>query len=366
MSSFINFLYNQAAQLSNLYRNETEQNSATSAMAERIHATRNSHPKPISAKVAKPKKSPNIAVLSNGGGYTVPRAIQSIESQTKKKVQLINYECPMEISSRQLNNEVKNVFNYIEKNKLCSPGVSRAEMFINAVKSKAVNTPLCFEIIQKTSRAAEKLNCIFLPGGENIPTIWYGMPGCEYDNHYRTLVELTLIHEARHKGIPLMGVCRGHQIIHVYHGKKLEDNPSGYYGFQTFNLINPDQKGLLADLFRETVVGRVMHHQGIKIAEGQNGKGDLEPLTTENELVKAAESKYGSASPVITTQFHPEMYVPYDSSISKNNETFFKILHESSITHNAKKDITPDKLVAARKQLKAPSEELKLFMQAGG
>lgn len=324
-----------------------------------INRLHNLNPFPTGTKATPPKLE--IAVISNGDGWTVPMAIKKIEEQTKGKVKPIGYYVPSNINSNALDNEIMKVLKHIEDNKLHNKQVSRAEAFMQIVKSGEFEAPWSLKVIKNIQDQAKQMDCIFLPGGEDVPPVWYGMAvHRNNESFYRSLVELTLIQEARHNGIPLMGVCRGHQVVHVYYGKKLEQSVDNQYGIQTFKLLNKDQKGLLADLFRNELRGRVMHHQGVSIAEGTNGEGDLEPLTSADGLIKAAESKFGTASPIILTQFHPECYDSNDyySDLTKNNGTIFKILHDSANTRNLKRThITPKALMEGRKNLRPMSSE---------
>lgn len=314
----------------------------------------------INVNLPKPKPIEiGIAILSSGGGYTIPHAIESIERETKKEIKKINYYSPLDTSD--LSDEVKIILNYIEKNNLQDKYLSRADAFINLVKEDKINfvneknepiKKICLQIINDKTQEAKDLDGIFLPGGDDIPSIWYG--GTECRGVYRSIVELTLINEARKKGIPLIGICRGKQIVNVYNGKKLEKHVPNQYGNQKFNIIEEGKKGLLAKIFQEGVTGAVMHNQGVSIREGTDGKGDLEVLTTCDGLVKAAESKYPSSSPIILTQFHPEMYNPDNprNGLSANNREFIKIFHAGAVARaNKRIFITPEKLAEGRKNL---------------
>ena len=311
-------------------------------------------PKPMPIKVG-------LAILSNGGGYTVPMAIRSLQKECGNEVKTINYSSPLSYSdNKALSEEVRIILNYIEKHNLQDKYLSRADAFINLVKkdkiifAKDLNEPirkLSLQIINKITEDAKGLDGIFLPGGEDIPSIWYG--GTECQDVYRTIVELTLINEARKKGIPLMGVCRGMQVVNVYNGKTLLNHVPGQHGNQSFKLIEDGKKGLLADIFKEGVTGIVMHHQGVSVEEGTNGKGDLEALTAYAGLVKAAESKYPASAPVVLTQFHPEFYSSENTrGLSANNEDLFKTFHAGAIARGNKRQfITPEKLEEGRKNL---------------
>lgn len=305
-------------------------------------------PKPIRIK---------IAILDNGTGYTVPQAVKKIENVTKIKPQAISFSSPFKDSYNEtLTEQVKNIIAFIEKKKLHLKFNSRAEAFLELIKDEqhlGYENP-CHtsqQVVNMATFAAKNLDGIFLPGGDDIPSIWYG--GSDADNIYRSLIEITWISEARKRGIPLMGVCRGFQMVNVFNGKKLVANVPNQYGTQTFKLIDNRKAGLLANIFKETVNGRVMHHQGVSVEQGMNGKGDLEALTRADGLIKAAESKYPASAPIIITQFHPELYTPNSTNgLTSNNDKFFKIFHQSTLAKGYKRSITPRQLIDAKKNLR--------------
>ncbi|HEV8051519.1 MAG TPA: gamma-glutamyl-gamma-aminobutyrate hydrolase family protein [Parachlamydiaceae bacterium] len=319
-----------------------------------------------SAKVTKPLPVEiRLAILSNGGGYTVPQAIKTIEKETKTKIKHINYESPFD--NLALSKEVEMIIAHIVKHNLQDKYLSRADAFISLVKEDKVqfvndkNEPvkkLSLAVINRISEEAKELDGIFLPGGIDIPSIWYGSDSVCKDI-YRSLVEFTLISEARKRGIPLMGVCRGLQIVSVFNGAILEERIPNQFGNQRYKLLEDGKKGLLTKLFQEGLVGLVLHHQGVH-AEGM--RGDLEPLAVYDVVVKAAESKYSASSPVILTQFHPEFYGtepqgqfdPEDPNarITAGNGEFYKIFRQGAIARGVKRlYITPEILADAYKKL---------------
>lgn len=295
-----------------------------------------------------------IGILSNGEGYTTPRVIKKLENakNVKTEIKIIRYDSKKD--DDELSLEVLNALNCIKEKGYDKLYGSRAEAFIALVKNGTINAPKSLEIINEIQEKTKTLDAIFLPGGENIPKIWYQdeVSGL-LSQQYRSLVELTLINEARKRGIPIMAVCRGFQILNVYNGKKLEQNVPNQFGIQHFDLIEKNKKGLLPSIFEKKVSAQVMHYQGVSIEEGTNGKGELEPLTQACGLIKAVESKYAGASPIIGTQFHPELHSSKsDARTTSNNETFFSVLFQGATNKHQKMQITPDSLNKTKLKLK--------------
>lgn len=312
-------------------------------------------------KEFKPIKStaePSAIVLSDGGGWSVPRAIAQLEGRVKKKVVQLNYSCPYDIDSRKLEEEVEKHLPWAGRMVAKNKALSRADAYLEGVLSGTLEAPETMKIIHKVREAVREMDCIFLPGGDDIPAHWYGETGTDgwwRSSDYRALLEFCLIKEARKKGIPVMGVCRGFQVVWVFHGAGLARDLDGQSGVsQSFWPIKPGLKGSMPSIFENGVVGRVYHHQGVREWQMMPVEADLEPMTKKDGLIKAAESKHGSAAPLILTQFHPEFYDPsWPDELTPNNLTFFKILHEAAQVRNMKREgITPLALQVAKNALK--------------
>ena len=119
-----------------------------------------------------------------------------------------------------------------------------------------------------------------------------------------------------------------------------------------------------------------MHSQGVSTQEGQKESCELMPMTEYDGLVKGAESKYGAASPVILTQFHPEMYERPKAELgnrtlnklfkictraytylfrtqSENNTKVLKLFRDCAQAKKAKRRvITPEALPEAKSRLR--------------
>src|SRR3712207_3480716 len=70
----------------------------------------------------------------------------------------------------------------------------------------------------------EELDAVFLPGGADIDPVSYGTdprPLCDKTDRERDRVELTLARWALEDGKPVLGVCRGLQLVNVAAGGSL-------------------------------------------------------------------------------------------------------------------------------------------------
>lgn len=300
---------------------------------------------------------PSALILSDGGGLSTPHAINHLERRLKspKKVVKLNFRPPDGLDEYRLKGEVFAYMPWVAQQAENGDGGSRARIYLEGVLSGQLHAPETMKVIQIVQKVVSKLDAIFLPGGEHIPAHWYG--GEDYGGYsdYRALLEFCFIKEARKRGIPLMGACRGFQATWVYHGASIISGVEGHRGGvdQEYPIVSSEQAGAVAAIFKEKVVGRNYHTQGVK---APSKASDLEVVAQYGGILKAAESKYSGASPIVLTQFHPEFYseTGFNGGLTRNNLDFFKILHQAGkIRRLKRKGITPEALQVAKTNLKA-------------
>ncbi len=82
---------------------------------------------------------------------------------------------------------------------------------------------------------------VVLPGGEDIHPAFYGQikhKSCGYTNYYRDGRDLYIVWVAARWGIPIVGICRGAQILNcVSHGSMIQhcDNHTFWHRIKTFD-----------------------------------------------------------------------------------------------------------------------------------
>jgi putative glutamine amidotransferase len=137
--------------------------------------------------------------------------------------------------------------------------------------------------MSETTLAAtfERLDGLFLPGGEDVDPINYGEdrhPQLGPVDKERDRTEIFLVRQAMQMGMPIFGVCRGVQVINVACGGALfqdlttqrpDLNKHDFYPpkFERFRIshdidIEPDSR--LARALGHTHPINSMHHQGVK------------------------------------------------------------------------------------------------------
>jgi putative glutamine amidotransferase len=183
----------------------------------------------------------------------------------------------------------------------------------------------------------EKLEGIFLPGGADIDPSSYGEtahPLCDKTDRERDRVELALATWAIEDGKPVLGVCRGMQLINVAAGgslfqdiadQKQDAIKHDYFAFggQAF------QRDFLAhdvDIASGTRLARVfgegalrvnsMHHQAVR----DIGRGLRSTAVAPDGLIEGLESDNGNY--VVAVQWHPESLTGSQASARRVFEDF--------------------------------------------
>ena len=161
---------------------------------------------------------------------------------------------------------------------------------------------------------------VLIGGGDDIQPSHYGVTG-DAGAHYdpaRDALEIEMVRRAREARVPMMGICRGAQLINVVFGGNL------YADIRPMRQLTPNRNSLfplkraiikpgsrLADLvYKEHLFINSLHHQAIdKLGE------HLQVAARDaDNFVQAIESNDGSY--VLGVQWHPE-YLPYIASQRK-------------------------------------------------
>ncbi|MDB4879054.1 MAG: glutamine amidotransferase class-I family protein [Gemmatimonadetes bacterium] len=173
----------------------------------------------------------------------------------------------------------------------------------------------------------DALDGVFLPGGADIDPVSYGSdphPLCDRTDPERDRVELLLARWAMAESKPVLGVCRGMQLINVAAGGSLyqdlaEQLPGSikhdYFPFKGKEFrrdhlahsvrVVPGTR--LARLFGSGELQvNSMHHQGVKAL----GAGLRETAVSPDGLVEAIETDGGAY--VFAVQWHPEALTDND------------------------------------------------------
>ncbi len=166
------------------------------------------------------------------------------------------------------------------------------------------------------ARALDGADALVLTGGEDMDPAWYGAqpsPLLDPPSRERDLFELALFATARQRELPILGICRGIQVINVALGGTLyQDLPSERPGPVDHNpklsrnsrshpvRLAPGTRAAEA-LGSEAVTVNSFHHQAIRdLASGLIASG-----WTDDDLIEAVESP-PDAPWLLAVQWHPE------------------------------------------------------------
>jgi putative glutamine amidotransferase len=163
----------------------------------------------------------------------------------------------------------------------------------------------------------ERLDGILLPGGEDVDPVHYGAerhPQLGATDQERDRTELLLTTWALETGMPVLGVCRGVQVLNVACGGTLYQDlhsqrpdlekhdyfPPKFERFRIVHTVEVAPDSLLARALGEGHEVNSMHHQGIAAV----GEGLRAVAVAEDGLVEALEMPLRPF--VLGVQWHPE------------------------------------------------------------
>lgn len=183
-----------------------------------------------------------------------------------------------------------------------------------------------------------EVDALVLQGGSDMSPKHYGEEPVrpEWSGDYvRDLYEMALIKAAMAQNKPVLGVCRGLQVINVALGGSLYQDIETMHpkkkmhrNWELYDQLFHDvrvEKGSFLSGFYDARVGTVnsVHHQGIK----QLGKGLVsEAVSTEDDLVEAI--RYDGKPFVLGVQWHPEFQDPKNERLLSPNALIQAFMNE--------------------------------------
>lgn len=149
----------------------------------------------------------------------------------------------------------------------------------------------------------ERCDVLLLPGGGDIHPRRYGqaLNGAAEIDEERDACELALVWAFAAAGKPVLGICRGLQVVNVAFGGTLRQHIDGHsrsMGRDTFHAVRTDDP-LLRSLYGERFTVNSAHHQAID----RLGDGLRVIARAEDGTIEAV--RHGSL-PVLAVQWHPE------------------------------------------------------------
>lgn len=168
--------------------------------------------------------------------------------------------------------------------------------------------PLHVPVRADTDEVVARLDALVLTGGTDVDPDLYGrtaLPDIRPDRA-RDLREMGLLSAALERGIPVLAICRGLQLLNVHCGgtlvQHLDDHPHGRDGTHDVT-IAPDS--ILHSVYGPTVAVNSLHHQAVAVP----GDGVLCVGHASDGVVEAVEL---AGRDVVGVQWHPEQLAHQD------------------------------------------------------
>jgi microsomal dipeptidase-like Zn-dependent dipeptidase/gamma-glutamyl-gamma-aminobutyrate hydrolase PuuD len=216
-----------------------------------------------------------------------------------------------------------------------------SEAYVDAVV-KAGGSPVLIPLTNEIAVLDEilsRIDGLILSGGGDIYSPLYNEalhPAVESYDLERDNYDIQLIKRAAEKQIPVLGICRGHQVINVaFGGNLIQDIPSqlpdsginhneteiGVIAMHSVR-IQPGS-GLHQIIKEENIWVNSLHHQAIKTV----APGFEAVAWSEDGLVEAIESVDGKS--VSGVQWHPERMVATDNTTMLS--LFRKLINDAEL-----------------------------------
>lgn len=201
--------------------------------------------------------------------------------------------------------------------------------YIDAVVA-AGGVPLIIPVLENGNLSDEYTDVIdglILTGGEDMSSHYFGeepVKQIKMIDHNRDRTELGLFHSAYKKGIPIFGICRGHQVINIALGGNLYQDiysqvpdvlghTSDYNIDDGYHSIVLEDDSIIMEIIKEKVIAvNSIHHQAIKDI-GMNLKVTAYSKDNIVEVIESTNENF-----ILGVQFHPE-------GMAKKHEKFMDI-----------------------------------------
>ncbi len=168
----------------------------------------------------------------------------------------------------------------------------------------AGGTPVLLPALPSSAAAVDRLDAVVLAGGADVAPARYGAgPGPRTDRPRldRDAAEAGVLRRALERGIPVLGVCRGLQLLNVELGGSLHQHLPDVVGHDrhnpapgVFGTVEVELTGATAALLGDQVTVRCHHHQGVDrlgdglVVTGRAADGTVEAVEL-GPLVRAVQ-----------------------------------------------------------------------------
>lgn len=177
----------------------------------------------------------------------------------------------------------------------------------------------------------DKIDALVIPGGDDVSPIYYGeepLSKLGKNSPKRDLFDLALIKEAHKQQKPILGICRGLQIINVAFGGSLYQDLSYKASVNVQHEQKTDLKyethsvmiekdSFLSNIYVSKLMVNSYHHQAIKRI-APNFKVTAKSTDGIIEAIEHTDQK------IYAVQWHPELMAKHNSEHQKVFDAFVK------------------------------------------
>ena len=183
---------------------------------------------------------------------------------------------------------------------------------------------------EDAAKFADLFDGFLFAGGDDVDPKHYGEE-IAFDNVETTPIrddfELALAEILKKDNRPILGICRGEQILNVAFGGSLYQHIDGHRqeepGAQNLRAANVQSGTLLSTLAEsETIYTNSFHHQAVKSV----APGFIVSARAEDGTVEAIEPANALTSErfLLAVQWHPEMFFKTDKTAKNIFEAFIE------------------------------------------
>ncbi len=161
----------------------------------------------------------------------------------------------------------------------------------------------------------DSIDGLVLTGGDDMSSHYFNeepVKQVKMIDHNRDRTEWGLFHSAYKKGLPIFGICRGHQVINIALGGNLFQDiysqipdvlghTSDYNIEDGYHSIYIEENSIMMEVFKNKIITvNSVHHQAIREL-GENLKVSAYSKDKIIEAIESTNEKF-----VLGVQFHPE------------------------------------------------------------
>ena len=180
---------------------------------------------------------------------------------------------------------------FLREDKLC--------VYLEAVRAAGLD-PVPISPAQR--RGLEDLGGLVLTGGGDVDPFLYGAEPhlrTKYVSRERDELEQALVEEAERKDLPILGICRGLQILNVTRGGTLHQHVEGHKEVE--HSVRPEPGSQVAAFVgTEDYTVNSRHHQAVN----RLGRGLAVTARAEDGIIEAVEDPEKRF--LVAVQWHPE------------------------------------------------------------